>query len=424
MGDAIHMKVLIINYYYPPMVEPHAHRWAQIAQKWADEGFSVYVIAGKVKGVPDFEKKDGVNITRVGLIRKQSVQTGHVEDKLSSTSAFSIFIKSFFKKGYRLFYWPDGLWHWFPYSFLSALSFRKKEMDLIVSYSPSFSAHLAAIILKKLSTKDSKWIADYGDPFSISYTMPPNNFSLFKGVNKFFERKVFAVADSIVFTNHETREEYRELLSCFNKKCFVIPHLVDLKLLYSRTKSSVPDGSQIKIVYLGAFHKGIREPHELFALAEKLWIVSEGKVVLHVYGPDNGFNLAGRGVPVVYHGPVNKEQAIKIMKESDLLVNVGNKNCIMVPSKIVEYIASGRPMINLGKNGGADGLINAYENVGMVFNLEGKCFASVEADLISFIYSKYKSRCSFDIIESILGEYDLKNISSRYLDSIARGGSV
>jgi hypothetical protein len=47
------------------------------------------------------------------------------------------------------------------------------------------------------------------------------------------------------------------------------------------------------------------------------------------------------------HGPVPRERAASAMRSAYALVNIGNHTRYQLPSKIVEYAMTGRPILNL-----------------------------------------------------------------------------
>ena len=49
-------------------------------------------------------------------------------------------------------------------------------------------------------------------------------------------------------------------------------------------------------------------------------------------------------------GRVSHTVAIQYMSEADFLLNIGNSISSMVPSKIFEYISTGKPIISIYSN--------------------------------------------------------------------------
>ena len=110
------------------------------------------------------------------------------------------------------------------------------------------------------------------------------------------------------------------------------------------------------MVFLGRLYPTIRRPDFLLALFSAL---TESRRVegyeLHFYGEtrecEASFaryrNLIGRSIHL--HGPVPREHAVAAMRSADVLVNVGNDTRYQLPSKIVEYATTGKPILNLAR---------------------------------------------------------------------------
>ena len=67
---------------------------------------------------------------------------------------------------------------------------------------------------------------------------------------------------------------------------------------------------------------------------------------------------------VKYKGFVNRKNALKIMRESQFLINLENTNCLQSPSKTAEIIATGKPIINISNPDNPDNLLQKYSEVG------------------------------------------------------------
>lgn len=101
-------------------------------------------------------------------------------------------------------------------------------------------------------------------------------------------------------------------------------------------------------VFLGRLYEKIRPPEKII------------KVIAGLDMPDIVFDFYGMGQElienspdyleaksrIVLHGSVGNEEAEKVRALSDVLVNIDNANLSQVPSKIFEYISTGKPIIN------------------------------------------------------------------------------
>jgi hypothetical protein len=402
------MKILIINYYFEPFIGAHAYRWSQIAKVWAAEGHEVNVIAGRVNGVRQ-EVRDGVAVERIGFVKRQAGTHSSTTILPKKVSLLRTATTTLLKKVNRLFFWPDGLWHWLPFLLVSLFKRRHERYDLVVSYSPTFSAHVGGLIYKNLTRNNGQWIADYGDPFSLSVTMPPNNLILYRSVNYWCEKLIVKSASLVSLTNKETQRLYVEKFSAGLENIKCIPHVVDVDGLYASKKCG---NAARRFVYVGGFHKGIREPYKMLEFFDVIHKNGVGCVDLHIYGPLNSISIDfSRYSNIYYHGVIGRHEAIKVMKEADFLVNVENENCLMTPSKLVEYIATGNPIINFLSADGCSDLFKFYSDSGYLFNVSGA------GDLKEFL-GYINSGCGFNSffgVKSFLRDSDLENVSSEFL---------
>ncbi len=411
------MKVLIVNYFYAPTIDAHAYRWTQIAQYWAARGFDVEVITGKVKGTSSNAIESGVRVRRVGFISKN--------DTIGVNLAAGSFLNglknkiiNFLRPAYRKIYWPDALWYWFPCVFLEILRRRRVRYDLVISYYPCFSAHLSIRILKKISSNPQfKWILDYGDPFCASDTWQPNNYAIYDFLNRTMEKNC-SDHGALVFTNTETAAAYKEKLNATNE-FKTIPHLVDVNRFYAGPafKSAVR-GDVIQICYIGAFHLNIREPYRLIKLVRKLILLHGLNVKLDIYGPSSGFDLSPTDCPEIkYRGYIEREKAIALLKITDFIIAVDNENCIMTPSKIVECIATGRPIINIANPSVSYAPINNYIEAGWAIAVSDKDISDVVVnEVYSFIQKHHGSGlASISTVKNILHTHLLETVAEKYL---------
>ncbi len=115
------------------------------------------------------------------------------------------------------------------------------------------------------------------------------------------------------------------------------------------------EADKTNLLFVGKFYAKVRHPQYLFDLMEQL---RNTNIVLHIVGPLNymGFNQAyinkyfTNQVPNIrFHGAVPPEEADDILLYADGLAHVGNNIDTAMPSKILDYISSGKPILNICK---------------------------------------------------------------------------
>ena len=131
------------------------------------------------------------------------------------------------------------------------------------------------------------------------------------------------------------------------------PNIVERKLSNNTNNSIVDsfDKTKINLCFIGTFYSDIRNPMFLLNLMDKL---SNTNIVLHILGRlgDCAAMIdAYRSFHcnLIYHGVVPPTVADDIMLQADILVHVGNAEDAYMPSKILDYISSGKPILNLCK---------------------------------------------------------------------------
>ena len=154
-------------------------------------------------------------------------------------------------------------------------------------------------------------------------------------------------------------------------------------------------------------------------LAKKLYKSRGYTVVFDIYGASNGVDVTSVCDSTIrWHGPLDRECVREVMQGAHFLVNIENINCSMIPSKVVEYVATGKPLIDIANTDkDVSDLIERYADIGKAIILkEVSCGASDE--VLKFIEeNKDGTNVSLEAVNVFLKEYRLENISDRYLSA-------
>lgn len=360
------MKVLVLTFSFRPLNNPRAFRWTFLAEELVRRGHRVDVVTSLVPGAPDVERVDRLTIYRVGWSFVERLRAGIRERRAATKSVqtdvapvFGSFFGHFRRvlggiasRLWRTVLWPDAscLWYYPARSRALALTDRCKY-DVMVSVSPAFTG-VAVGRAVKARHPDLRWVLDLGDPFSFLEGAPPNNTRIYGRLNHRYERAAFAEAEEISVTNIQTRNCYEEIFPESRGKVRVIPPLLSIPRA-PKGVSQVPG----KVVYIGTLYRNIREPGYLLELFQ--CAVSRGlpqQTELHLYGDVSSCidkihpYQAQLGKRLIIHGQVSREAVAIAMAEAEILVNIGNDTTYQLPSKVVEYAASGKRILNLAKS--------------------------------------------------------------------------
>jgi glycosyltransferase involved in cell wall biosynthesis len=347
------MNILIVTYSYPPALTPRAFRWAAVVTELARRGYKVHVLCAGTPGRQEEKPGEG-RVFRVadwlfdGSGRMTATQNSDASPASDLTSGFRTSARKWIRSLWRAFYWPDFACGWIiPAGRVARRLNSIHEYDWVVTVSLPFTGHLIGLLLG-WSRSPSRWCVDIGDPFHLMEEPSPNNFSLYRRLNRWVEERVVKGATAISVTTESTQRLYEENFAFSRGKVWVIPPLISLPELPPRGARS--DLRLLRLVFVGTLYRRLRSPTFLLACFEELKAsLPQHRLELHFYGSANDCSdeLAAAGGNVLVHGLVGRAEAVQAMVDADVLVNIGNDSETQLASKLVEYMAIGRPILNL-----------------------------------------------------------------------------
>lgn len=363
------MRILILSFSYAPRTNPRATRWTTLAEEFAQSGHSVRVVTSWQPGLPTQETLRGVKVHRVGmrvlerlrltLSANKPANDGKIAAESATTARPDDLVRRVMKllnrHLWRNLWWPDSACVWL----MPALNTARKLLaehpaDAVISVSPAFSAVVASHFLAGNRKQYGRWIIDLGDPFSFMEQAAPNNDLIYGRLNRWFEKRAFLHADGISVTTDGTREIYNRLYPECAEKITVIPPLL----------SPLPDPAPLglfasndgttRLVFIGTLYRNLRRPDYLLRLfSAMLELRPAFDCELHLIGDTHECReiLAAHqqrlGHRLAVHAPVNRNIAARAMRDADVLVNLGNETAFQLPSKLVEYAATGKRIVNI-----------------------------------------------------------------------------
>lgn len=164
------------------------------------------------------------------------------------------------------------------------------------------------------------------------------------------EKKIFKSVDLCIMTPIMYKAYQTNELSAYTDKMYPLEFpCIEEKKRNKRT--DLFDTKKLHLVFAGRFYEDIRTPDFLLQLFEKL---TQERIVLHVYGSgcDEVLQRAKvkLGERLMLHGSVSSEEIEEILAQADVLVNVNNSVYNQLPSKTLEYIGYGLPILNICKS--------------------------------------------------------------------------
>ena len=219
-----------------------------------------------------------------------------------------------------------------------------KKYNLILSFSNPFLSHCCASVLaEKFGVP---WIAYYFDPFFSYAALDDSNILNRKKA----EERVLSIASRILMT-YPTNENYERLGIAFQNKIVMAetPGITDSFFFGNNTrgnKESFP--TNCKCYFVGNLYKDIRRPDMTIRAFSLLRDSMDLYFVGELYRSFHD-DIKSISKNIHFLGKKGKEDIIRIYQEADILVNIGNSIDNQMPSKIFEYISTGKPILNFYK---------------------------------------------------------------------------
>jgi len=211
---------------------------------------------------------------------------------------------------------------------------------------------------------DLPWIADIRDPWTLSKMRVSRQWEISRRLDRFFERRVMSSADAIVFQASMVEAAYRQYYSDLDIDTYVIrnsfdPCVFDDAITFEAAGAEqVSTDGRLRIGFFGRFramspaalmidalHAVRRHDKEM---AERIEVFSFGAL----NEQDAAYALE-KGVFGNFHRSetVPLEKSLTVLRQFDLLlISTDLRRDQIIPAKIFEYLAAGRPIVSLSLN--------------------------------------------------------------------------
>jgi hypothetical protein len=433
--------ILIIAPYYFPYINPRAYRWTVIAEQLARQpDLKIHVLTSQRRKWDSYRQFRNVHIFRTGFNSvkewlqywKNSSQRRGEARQLTSVKKhppgfFSLAALRANNLLLRPFYWPDDAFIWKRGATRSAQELMTRfSYDAVISVSLPFTAHLVAEQLL-LRHPQTAWIADIGDPFSLQDHHPINNYRIYRKKNRLAESRILQKADCCVVTNPGAIQLYQNRFPDMTPSMEVIPPTPSPLGIQPPSSYRIPlDG--IHIGYFGSFFKSIREPGPLLECLNQIAILRPEvfrELHIHFFGDIfENFSSVFNAYPKLserlqFHGMISRKYVIGAMRQMDFLINAGNRSSFQLPSKSVDYLQSGKPVIHLNQDR-EDPFRDLFQQHPLYLELDAiqPQWEENVSQLCDFLLSRYRQRLSPGIHHYLNLPYSREKIVERYRDLI------
>lgn len=364
------MKILIVSRAFYPNNSPRSFRTTELAKELSRQGHEVDVITHrKNEHHSGFEEKYNIRIQDLGKTKWSifDINKGNKILKLIKRAINRLLL--------QLFEFPD-----IQLTFMVKNILRnKKNYDLLISIAVPHTIHWGVALARKKRHKIAGvWVADCGDPYMGNDLDTFKKPFYFKYVEKWWCKK----ADYIAIPFKGAIDAYYKE---FHGKIKVISqgfNFEDSSLYITKySKNEIPT-----FAYSGAFIRGVRDPREFinYLLSLKInfkFIIYTNKkeLVQDLVEKSNG--------KIEVRSYIPREELIGVLSKMDFILNINNGNSTQLPSKLIDYSLTGRPILSIDS-----------------FNFN--------KDIVNqFLESNYSNQLIVDNID----EYRIENVCSKFL---------
>lgn len=162
------------------------------------------------------------------------------------------------------------------------------------------------------------------------------------------EKELSNGAITIITTDTICRQKADLNLNVARVFALEFPSVVDMTF---RSSSHVTDKNAIRAVYAGYMYSKIRNPEYSLRLFSSL---KESNTKLYIIGSgsaDITDNFAKKEPnKIACLGVMPLEQTLEYIESADILLNIGNSDISFIPSKIFDYISTGKAIVNIYKS--------------------------------------------------------------------------
>lgn len=324
-------RILLVSNGFYPEISPRSYRATELAKEFCRKGHDVTVITKK----RDFDYSEFLkdNLLVLKMWNKSILK----DVPCSHIKPFSYILRAIKRSLLLMFEYP-AIEDMFK---VKKMLNSESGYDLMISFAVPYPVHWGVAWARSENHMIAgTWVADCGDPYMGDVLDSFRKMFYFKYLEKWFCRK----ADFITIPIPGALDGYYPE---FHSKIRIISQGFDFVL--SKKLGEEPKNDIPSFAYTGGFLAGARDPRPFLDELKK--VETPFRFVVYTNMPDmlNKYREA-LNERLVISSYIPRETLLNIIKKMDFLVNFDNNTTLNSPSKLIDYIISGRPVLNVGKD--------------------------------------------------------------------------
>jgi len=307
--------------------------------------------------------------------------------------------------------------------YFDALS-KLDNVDLIIPTCYPFEAVVAAQEYKDKINSKVQIIPFLFDKFADSPTLHRNKYNqeVKYKYNLLLEEQMIKSSTRVLYVDSWI-QKMKKYFSQYEEKLVHVEHplIIDHFTSIATADEADSDG-YINVTYTGVLDKAVRPPTITLNIISKI-IEKNNRFRFHFYVLGNAVDEVdyfAKKYPenIMNHGQVESNVALLKIKQSNILLSIGNTDTTLIPSKIFEYMSSGKPIIHF-YHSDDDRVISMLKDfeLGYCVDQNKEIRDSEIVSLIDFCISKKNSNKSFEEVQRTFYKASPKHISNIILNA-------
>jgi glycosyltransferase involved in cell wall biosynthesis len=367
-------KILIISYYWPPSGGSGVQRWMYFAYYLERMGYEpvILTVDEKHASYKFIDKSFLEKVKHLRTIRTTTREPFSIYSKLIGSSKEEAIplgfsgesnpgpVKKFSRFIRGNFFIPDARVGWVHPAWKRASELmREEKFGYVITTGPPHSAHLVGLRLRKEFT--FRWLADFRDPWAeLYYNKMLYRTSVAEKLDRQYEQKVLEKTDGILTVGPSMKNLLQEKIPGMPGKVKFVYNGFDASAFMNMRRKRTDD--RFVICHLGILSDN--QPISGFLESMKMYHGRDPrpfeKIVLQLIGKVSPAILEEIKISTPFLKTEIREyvphlEALQHIMDADLLFNslaATDQGKYLISGKLMEYLASGNPVLCLGEPDG------------------------------------------------------------------------